>query len=118
MTEGSITTVEDVLQKNYWGWQTDSTGKIAFRVKLPPTEKFPLQGRTCGNIGGVKEVLMPPYLAAEVEGDAIHVDLYEGQGYRVGYDRETDDTSQCVYADSENMPDEWKRPVFNALKEI
>ncbi len=110
-------TAEQVLADCFWGWQPGMGGE-SFHMPLLPTDRFPRLSRGCGNIGGVTGVQMPPYLAAEVDGGLVHVNLWEGDGRRVGYDRQDYDASAFIYADSVDMPEEWKQPIAEALEEI
>ena len=99
---------EKAWLENFWGWGGNPP---ELRVALPPTELYPEETRLHG-------LVLPPYIATWQRGDKIEIDLWEGRGCRVGLDHETEDASQCIYADSDNLPDEWKEPVAKAIAEI
>lgn len=89
-----------------WGYDEFGNG----RWPLPVTERFGLMER-----GGLEDG-HPPYLMARTEGDVIDVMLCEGDGYRAGYDRDAEDDSQCIYADGDNIPEEWQGTVTNLIE--
>lgn len=115
------TTPEEILERGFWGWQERDDwpegGREAFRAPLPPTPDHPVVTRRCGNIDGVTEIPIPPYIAAAVERGVLHVDIYGGSGWRAGYDPEAGEESEFIYADGD-LPEEWVEPVAAAMEEI
>jgi|SRR3990167_3471428 len=116
------------LAESWWGIRPayDRPEK-EFCAPLPPTAQYPLMWRKCGKllVDGLEltELEMPPYVTAALDRwgqPGLHVDLWEGDGFRVGYgDREHGgDAADFIYADSENLPEEWKEPIAKALEEI
>lgn len=103
------------LMEDFWGWQEKPNNwlGVALHVKLPPTEQFPVMPKAPG-------LDMPPYLGAQMLGEKLHVDLWEGDGFRVGYgDRfGNGNKPSFIYADGENMPEEWKPIVGQAIAEV
>jgi len=81
---------EKTWLENFWGWGGNPP---ELRVALPPTELYPEETRLHG-------LVLPPYIATWQRGDKIEIDLWEGRGCRVGLDHETEDASQCIYADA------------------
>lgn len=119
---------EQVLKEGYWGFQKVSWGGEAsanvFRTPLPPTEQCPRVSRPCGNIDGVRTLLMPPYVCADLDQNGnVDVMICGGDGWRASHDSEQKDPrqrdpEQWIYADGDDLPEEWKAPLAEALEKI
>lgn len=98
-----------------WGWQKESDDGpfyvACFRAPLPPTAEHPAMPHD------YVDAPHPPYITAGRDGDAVYVMLCEGNGWRAGYSGDPFD-SPWIYADSDNLPPEWREPVAAALVEI
>ncbi len=82
-----------------------------YRFPLPCTRQFNRQLR-----GG--HWMLPPYMVLIYEYGIMDIALYEGRGVRVGFNETTQDMSEIIYADSPNLPAEWKDIVNNVVSMI
>lgn len=119
-----------LLAKEFWN--RDGSGGF-YRVPLPTTDKFPRyrwskrlrDGRTQSEhrLAGVS---VPPYLTAfeSFEGDeGIEVMLCFGSCYRantsgIPTDPEASPDNEWVYADGDNVPEEWREPIEAAIQDV
>lgn len=110
------------LDKDWWGWHLmfgDMTGEL--RRPLPVTGEFGLKLRKGG--GSIEDFKVPPYITSGREftdNGVAEFGLWEGDGYRAGYGPRDGDAvkSTFIYADSPNVPPEWRPAIGAALKEV
>jgi hypothetical protein len=100
-----------------WGFSVE-LGVPCYRAPLPPTPDYPMLMRSCGNIAGIKQIPMPPYIMAQRHAECIEFDLFEADGYRIGYDRDSHSNEACLYADSEDLPEEWRESIQAATDAV
>lgn len=85
-----------------------------FRRPLPPTGTHP--ERTRAHDGRT----IPPYFAAWQCSGGVAVMLCEGNGWRATADGQgvREGETPWLYADSDDVPAEWKEPVARMLAEV
>lgn len=113
-----------------WGWEGGM-----LRLPLPPVAWIPAVKRSVGNIGGITELVIPPYLVFHSEAGTL--DIYRGDGWRASRQLDagvlaptSDSTARLsdadrkmvdgswLFADSDDLPEEWMEPVADAIAEI
>lgn len=114
-------TSQEMVDQLMWGFQHTSwsaKSDSVFRAPLPVLAAHPNHERSFepSSFGLWAWVKMPPYICAAVESDGLHVDLWEADGWRASENpSDATDQRRWIYADGENVPEEWKQPIADAL---
>jgi hypothetical protein len=114
-------TEPEVLDQLF-GWINEDQ----LRRPLPPTPTIPAARRCIGNIGGVTHVDWPPYISfVRDDADGVFM-LCRPDGYRACHmeggwaptDVLSEQDERWIYANSANVPEEWRAPIAAALAEV
>lgn len=116
-----------LAEAGFWGILDDG----GYRVPLPETKQFPRYRwsdrlRRNGARGWLAGVSVPPYLVATpnvYEDDHVDVMLCFGSGYRANTsgnptDPEATPDNEWIYADGDNVPEEWREPIRQAIEKV
>jgi len=94
------------MNMQVWGFDIEFD---SYRAPLPVIEGFPELER--GKIDG-KVLMLPAYLLARVDGGSVNLMICAGTGHQAQI------SGEWVYADSANVPEEWKDPIAKAIEEV